>query len=111
MKLICVGHQRLYDLQSMASAFFPGESTHEGMPEVVSEMVRQPMWGCRTVLRAENGEYETFVACEGLDDHAVRDAVKRSFFAASATLPAISPATSPQPARIMHRHSSRQITD
>ncbi len=83
MKLICVGHQRLYDLQSMASAFFPGESTHEGMPEVVSEMVRQPMWGCRTVLRAENGEYAAFVACDGLDDRAVRDAVKRSFFAAS----------------------------
>lgn len=83
MKLICVGHQRLYDLQSMASAFFPGESTHEGMPEVVSEMVRQPMWGCRTVLRAENGEYEAFAACEGEDDSAVRDAVKHSFFAAA----------------------------
>lgn len=81
MKLICIGHQRLYDLQSMASAFFPGESTHEGFPEVVSEMVRQPMWGCRTVLRAENGECEAFIACDGTDDHAVRDAVKRSFFA------------------------------
>ena len=83
MKLICIGHQRLYDLQSMASAFFPGESTHEGMPEVISEMVRQPMWGCRTVLRAENGEYEAFVACDGEDDRAVRDAVKRSFYAAT----------------------------
>lgn len=83
MKLICIGHQRLYDLQSMASAFFPGESTHEGMPEVVSEMVRQPEWGCRTVLRAGNEIHEALVACDGADDHAVRDAVKRSFFAAA----------------------------
>lgn len=80
MKLICVGHQRLYDLQSMASAFFPGESTHEGMPEVISELVRQPKWGCRTLLRTENEEYEAFVASEGQDGPAVRDAVKRSFF-------------------------------
>ncbi len=91
MKLICVGHQRLYDLQSMASAFFPGESTHEGMPEAVSEMVRQPMWGCRTVLHAENGEYEAFVACDGSDDHAVRDAVKRSFFAAAVKYTSFTP--------------------
>ncbi len=81
MKLICIGHQRLYDLQSIASAFFPGESTHEGMPEVISEMVWQPHLGCRTLLRTENEEYEAYVACEGQDDPAVRDAVKRSFFA------------------------------
>ncbi len=81
MKLICVGHQRLYDLQSMASAFFPGESTHEGSPEVISEMVRQPNYGCRTVLCAENERYEAFVACAGEEAQAVRDAVKRSFFA------------------------------
>ncbi len=81
MKLICIGHQRLYDLQSMASAFFPGESTHEGVPEVISEMVRQPNLGCRTLLRTENEEYEAFVVCEGEDGSAVRDAVKRSFFA------------------------------
>lgn len=83
MKLICVGHQRMYDLQSIACAFFPGEGTHEGMPEVVSEMVRQPIWGCRTVLRTEKEEYEAFVACVGQGDHAVRDAVKRSFSAAA----------------------------
>ncbi len=81
MKLICIGHQRLYDLQSMASAFFPGENTHEGAPEVISEMVRQPELGCRTLLRVENEEYEAFVVCESDDGPAVRDAVKRSFFA------------------------------
>ncbi len=91
MKLICIGHQRLYDLQSMASAFFPGESTHEGMPEVISEMVRQPHFGCRTLLRAENDEYEAFVACEGQDGSAVRDAVKRSFFAVAVKFTGFTP--------------------
>ena len=80
MKLICVGHQRLYDLQSLASAFFPGESTLEGMPEVTSELVMHPQYGCRTVLCTQGDTWESFVACEGMDDGAVRDAVKRSFY-------------------------------
>lgn len=80
MRLICVGHQRLYDLQSLASVFFPGENTFEGIPEVTSELVAHPQLGCRTVLRSEHDIWESFVACESMEDHAVRDAVKRSFF-------------------------------
>lgn len=80
MKLICVGHQRLYDLQSLASAFFPGESTFEGMPVVTSEWISHSQRGCRTILQSENDTWESFVACEGVDEHAVRDAVKRSFY-------------------------------
>ena len=80
MKLTCIGHQRLYDLQSIASAFFPGESTTDGQPEIISELSRQPQLGCLSVLRDADQEIRSFVSCEGTDDYAIRDAVKRSFF-------------------------------
>ena len=81
MILNCVNHQRIYDLQSIASAFFPGESTTQGRPEITSELVGEPTRGCRTLLCDGAQTLEAFVPCEGEGDSAVRDAVKRSFFA------------------------------
>ena len=88
MILDLTGHDRLYDLQSIAGAFFPGESFREGEPHIESILAGD---ACLTRITGEAGRAEAKEALTGRDKDALRRAVKRSFYKAASAYTGFSP--------------------
>lgn len=88
MILSLTGHNRLYDLQSIAGAFFPGASFREGEPRVFSAL--EPA-GCRTRIEDSERSEEAFAPLAGSDKDSLRQAVKESFFEAACRFTGFTP--------------------
>ncbi len=84
MKLIIEGHDKLYDLQSIASAFFPGQSFSDGLPIVESKVVHsQNEITCHTLIKGENRSVNKRLSVAANSADGVRTAVKGAFFEAA----------------------------
>lgn len=84
MKLLIEGHNKTYDLQSIASAFFPGQSFSDGLPLVESKVVEEENEIiCNTLIKGENRAIEKSYSVLKNNGDAVRIAVKGAFFEAA----------------------------
>jgi len=84
MTLNCIGHNREYDLQSIAGAFFPGQPFSEGLPLVESRCTfADNKVICKTSISDEKIKTEAVASFSNDDIWSVRNAVKESFFNAA----------------------------
>ena len=84
MKLIIEGHDKIYDLQSIASAFFPGQSFFDGLPVVESKVVQtENEIICNTLIKGENRAVSKALSVSQKSKDGVRTAVKGAFFEAA----------------------------
>lgn len=84
MILKCIGHNREYDLQSIASAFFPGQPFCEGEPVVESKCTfADNKVICKTVISDAKLTTTAEASFDNDDIWSVRNAVKESFFKAA----------------------------
>ena len=92
MKLIIEGHDKLYDLQSIASAFFPGQSFSDGLPLVESKVVQtEKEIICNTLINGENRTVKKECSLPLNIEDGVRIAVKGAFFEAAVEYTGITP--------------------
>lgn len=92
MKLIIEGHNKKYDLQSIASAFFPGQSFSDGLPIIESKVLGENGAAvCITSIKGENRTVTKTVPLNKSKDDGVRIAVKSAFFEAAVEYTGIVP--------------------
>ncbi len=92
MKLIIEGHDKIYDLQSIASAFFPGQSFFDGLPIVESKVVQtENEIICFTLIKGENRAVNKTLSVSQKCEDGVRNAVKGAFFEAAVEYTGITP--------------------
>ncbi len=90
MKLKCVGHEREYDLQSIASAFFPGQSFSEGLPLIESKCVcENGRLICKTLISGDNMFETGMSSCP--ENGSIQRIVKESFYEAAVKYTGITP--------------------
>lgn len=92
MRIVIEGHDKLYDLQSIASAFFPGQSFSDGLPLVESSVLeKENRIICKTLIKGENRAVTKELAVPCSLEDGVRIAVKGAFFEAAVEYTGLTP--------------------